>query len=177
VTTRARCWGLSLVAVLASGCGGRARDPLVAPGVSGVSTDADAPARFRFDSLDARPVSSEASRGRVAVIVFVTTGNIASQAQVNYLAAMAKHDGEKVYYAMVVLEPKENREIVEIYRTNLHVPFPVALADPETMAGQGPFGGLDAVPVIVVLDREGRPVWRKPGLTKAEEIRSAMHGL
>lgn len=132
---------------------------------------------FAYDSLDARRVARSAMLGKVTVIAFVTTYDLGSQAQVNYLVAMAAHDGAKVNYALVALEKRSERELVEVYKTNLHVTFPVALADAETMGGGGPFGDVHRIPAVVVLDAEGRMVWKKTGLAKSEEIRDAMHRL
>jgi len=131
--------------------------------------------RFQYDSLDERPVSAAAVKGRVAVIAFITTWDIASQAQVDYLVAMAKRDGDRVAYALVALQERRDRELIEVYRNKLGVTFPVALADPETIAGGGPFGDVHSVPTLVLLDAEGRILWRNVGLAKSDEIRREMH--
>ncbi len=133
---------------------------------------------FDYDSLDERGVTSAATRGKVTVLSFVTTGSLMAQAQVNFLVAMAKHDADRVNYALVALEARENRELVELYRKTLAVPFPVAMADAPTMQGGGPFGDVTAVPVTVVIDRTGRVVLRVEGrVAKSDELRGAMRGL
>jgi hypothetical protein len=133
---------------------------------------------FAYDSLDDRPVSSEALRGKPTVLAFVNTGSLPAQAQVDFLVVMAKHDGDSVNYAVVALETPQNRELVELYRKSLGIPFPVALADATTAAGGGPFGDVTAVPVTVVLDRSGRIVSRVAGrVVKAEELRAALRGI
>jgi hypothetical protein len=112
------------------------------------------------------------------VISFITTSSLPSQAQADFLVAMAKHDGDRVFYALVVLESQENRELVELYKKALSIPFPVALADAQTLAGAGAFGDVSAVPVTVLLDRAGRVVLRAEGrVVKSEEMRAAMRGL
>jgi hypothetical protein len=136
-----------------------------------------APVDFAFESLDDRPVTSEATRGKLTVIAFVTTGSLPSQAQVDFLVAMAKHDADRVNYAVVALEAHDNRELVELYRKALSVSFPMALADGPTLAGAGSFGDVRAVPVTVLLDRSGHVAWRVDGrVARSDEIRAAMHG-
>jgi hypothetical protein len=136
------------------------------------------PAVYAFDSLDGRPVTSETMRGKPAVIVFLTTGDLLGQAQVNYLVAMARNDGDKVNYAMVALHPRKEIVIVDAYAKALNVNFPVALGDPSsTTSDAGPFGAMAAVPTIVVLARDGHIVWKHTGLAKSEEVRAHMHGL
>lgn len=150
----------------------------------GVSTKSGAPLEkvdketvFAFDSLDERPVSSDSMRGKPAVIVFVTTGDIVGQAQVSYLVHMAKNDHERVSYAMVALHPRKEAILVETYKQTLGVDFPVALGDATAASAQGPFGEIPAVPTTIILDRFGRIVWKHTGLAKNEELRAHMHGL
>ena len=154
-------------------CGGPKGPP------AGISVpEANAPVEFSYDSMDARPVSGVAFRGKVSVIAFITTGDMwASQAQVNFLIAMAKNDGDKVNYALVALQDGTSRELVEAYRDALKVTFPVALGDTATTAGGGPFGDVHMVPSVVILNAEGRIAWRKAGLTKSDELRAHMKGL
>ena len=158
-------------------CGSRVAAPADAP--PGTSTVAvRPPVDFEFDSLDERPVSAENTRGKPTVMALVTTGSLPAQAQVDFLVAMARRDGDRVNYAVVALEPHENRELVEIYRKSLSVTFPVAMADAKTLTGGGVFGDVSVVPVTIVLDREGRVAWRADGrVVKSDELRRAMRGL
>ncbi|MGH7298406.1 MAG: TlpA family protein disulfide reductase [Polyangiaceae bacterium] len=164
--------------MLLAACGGSKGSALPddRPGVS--AGEARAPVDFSYDSLDDRPVSSEATRGKPTVLAFVNTGSLPAQAQVDFMVVMAKHDGDTVNYAVVALESRENRELVELYRKSLGVTFPVAIADDATAAGGGPFGDVTAVPVTVILDRSGRIVWRVAGrVVKADEMRAALRGI
>jgi hypothetical protein len=194
----ALCAGFA-IASAGAGCGGsgassgslRVEDPSLkaAPGVSFAGLNP--PVDFVFDSLDDRPVSAEATRDTPTVLAFVTTSSLSSQAQVDFLVAMAKHDlaqaspvspalpaKERVHYAVVALETNENREMVAMYEKALSIPFPVALADAQTLAGAGPFGDVTSVPVTVVLDRAGRVAWRNDGhVAKSGEIRAILRGL
>lgn len=132
---------------------------------------------YAFDSLDERAVSSESMRGKPTVIVFVTTGDIVGQAQVSYLVHMARNDGDRVNYALIALHPRKETVLVEAYRKTLGVDFPTALADATAIQAAGPFGEIPAVPTLIVLDREGRIVWKHTGLAKNDEIRGRMRGL
>jgi hypothetical protein len=169
--------GALLAPLLAAACAAApAASPAAPPGVSTVAEHP--PVEFEFDSLDSRPVSAEAMRGKPTVLVFVDTGSLPAQAQVDFLVAMAKHDGDEVNYAVVAVEPSASRELVELYKKALGIPFPVAMADAQTLQGRGPFGDVSAVPVTVMLDRAGRPVWRVEGrVARSAELREAMKGL
>src|SRR6185312_6246955 len=134
------------------------------------------PIDFAFDSLDARPVSSASTRGRPTVLSFITTWDLSSQAQVDYLVPMQKKT-PGVTFALVALQEPKERELVEAYAQSLKVEFPVALADSGVIAGGGPFGDVHEIPTTVILDRMGRMVWRHVGLAKPEEIRAGLSGL
>jgi hypothetical protein len=136
------------------------------------------PVDFSFDSIDERPVSAEATRGVPTILSFVTTSSLSSQAQVDFLVAMAKHDADRVHYAVVVLESPDNRELVQLYQKALSIPFPVAIVDGPTMVGASGFGEVSTVPVTIVLDRAGRVAWRMDGrVVKSDEMRAALRGL
>jgi hypothetical protein len=159
---------------VAAGCAS-SRPPPEVPSPPSALAPSTAPVDFAFDSLDGRAVTAAATRGALTVIAFVTTSSIPAQAQVDFLVAMAKNDGERVHYAVVALEPVEDRELVEMYAKALAIPFPVAIADSNTRSGAGPFGDVTHVPVTIVLDSEGRVAWRTDGrVAKSDELRAAM---
>jgi hypothetical protein len=159
---------LALASVLAFGCAAK-------PARVGETPIATAAVIYKFDSLDERPVTSDAFIGKPTVIAFISTGDsIGSQAQANYLVAMAKNDGDRVNYVLIALQDGTTRELVEIYRDSLKITFPVALGDAATTAGGGPFGDVGFVPTVVVIDAEGRLKWKKSGIVKPEEIRAQL---
>jgi hypothetical protein len=171
---------LTITAVIVTptlGCGPKTADPPVGISDKPGAAFPDRPVTYAFDTLDERPVSSAAHRGKPTILAFVTTGDIVGQAQIDYLVAMAKNDGAKVNYALVALHPRKEIMLVEAYISALKVEFPVALADPSVMTPQGPFGEFSAVPTIIILDHEGRIVWKHTGLAKADELRGHMHRL
>jgi hypothetical protein len=146
-------------------------------GASGQPENRTGSIGFKFDSIDERPVSSASTRGKPTVLAFVTTWDLSSQAQVDYLIPFAKKT-TGVNFALVALQERKDRELVEAYRQSLHVDFPVALAgDPSIIAGGGPFGDVHEIPTVIILDRAGRMVWRHVGLAKPEEIRAGLEGL
>lgn len=175
-TERAIALACLLAAASAGGCAKRSGPPVGTSSVPMTSSERE-PAIFAFESLDERPVDSKATRGKVTVLAFITTWDVASQGQVDFLVAMAKNDGDKVFYGLVVMQDRKERELIEVYRSKLEVTFPVALGTPDVMEPDGPFGNVQVVPTVVILDRGGHVVWRSEGITKSDEIRRAMRGL
>jgi hypothetical protein len=157
---------LGLLSLLLS-CGGK-KEPTTPIGLSDPTPEAKA--QFAFDSLDARPVSSESIRGKIAVLVFVTTYDWASQAEVDFVVPIARHEDPKVTFALVALQGRSDRELVEHYSETLGVTFPTALADVPSASAAG-FGEVRSVPTVIVVDASGKMIFRKEGIVKGDEIR------
>jgi cytochrome oxidase Cu insertion factor (SCO1/SenC/PrrC family) len=167
---------VALAASVAVACGASAPEAVAPVGVSVGSSAARI--EFKYDSLDERPVTSDAMRGKPTLVTFVQTGSLWGQAQVSYMVAMAKNDGDRVNYVLIALEPRQSRELVEEYAKSLHVTFPVALGDQATLLGASLFGEVRGIPTTVLLDRVGRIVWRAEGrVAKSDELRAQMHAL
>jgi hypothetical protein len=134
--------------------------------------------RFRYElvaqngSLDA-----ESLRGRATIITFVTTFDLASQAQVRFVTGVMKRHVPRINAAAVVLEPHTNAPLVTAFVDALRLPYPVAWGDDETFAGRGPFGDVHAVPTTIVLDKSGRVAWKRVGLAQEDELGAALDRL
>jgi thiol-disulfide isomerase/thioredoxin len=171
---------LGRAAVLSLAALGCTRSPPPGEIVVGKSERPEAagpPVQFSLESLDSRPVSTGSVVGKPTVVAFVTTWDLSSQAQVDFLVPMSKKDGDQVNYVMVALQEAKDRELVEVFAHGLGVTFPAALGDEEMIEGRGSFGSVRAVPTTVVLDRAARMVWRHVGLARPEEIREGLSGL
>ena len=164
----------SSAAVLVIACGGSAQTGVPA-GMSNADT-MEGLASFAFDSLDTRPVTSNAFRGKPTVIAFVTTFDPMSQVQVNVLVALGE-EVPNLQLALVALQDASARELVEIYRDAMKVKFPVALGDAATIAGGGSLGDVHRVPTTLLLDSEGRVVWRHAGAVRGDELRERVKKL
>lgn len=160
----------ALVFALACGCGGAVKTTPI--GVSTAEQAGEAPA-WAFDSLDARPVSSAAFAGKPVVLVFVTTYDPISQQQVNYDLPLAQEMPD-VTFALVALQDATSRELVEMYRETMHVKWPVAMADPATIAGGGTLGDVHHIPTTIVFSRDGRVAWRHEGGVMPSELRERL---
>jgi hypothetical protein len=129
---------------------------------------------FAFESLDERPVSLDGLRGRAMVVVFLASYGDASLVQARFLKKVFREHSPRINAAAVFMEGVDNRPLVRVFRDAAGLPFPVAMADAATIAGKGPFEGINTVPSVVVLDAEGREVWRKVGVGSPEELTKAL---
>lgn len=159
---------LTTVAIAAPACGGSA-GPAAPHHVR-----AGAPVDFRFPPNGNDVVSSETTRGRATALAFITTYDMVSQILVRRLGEVLVRFKPRANAAAVVLEAPLYAELLDVYREQLALPFPVVMADFATQQGQGPFGNVQKVPTLVVLDRAGREVWRFQGPLEAAEIEAAL---
>ena len=148
-----------------------AHEPAVAAAPSGP------PLHFSFEALDGKPLTSESLHGRITVVAFLTTYDFPSQAEARFLTSIARRHTPRLNVAALILEAPENRPLVEAFTSALGLPYPVALADSATIAGEGAFAGLHHVPSIVILDREGREAYRHVGLIEEAALDQAIRSV
>jgi hypothetical protein len=132
------------------------------------------PVRFEFRALGGGVLTSGSLAGRFTLLGFAATYDTASQAEAQFLASTARGHTPRVNVALLVLEPEDNAPMVRAFVDALHLTYPVAFADAATIAGRGPFADLHHVPSVVLLDREGREVWRRVGLATRDELDAAL---
>lgn len=156
---------LGAIATLTLACAGApTTETKPTPTAPDVVVQGAPPIAFAWTDLRGQPVTSETMRGRVTVICFIATYDVTSQAQVRFLQRLHKEHAPRLNVALIVLEQPENRPMIEAYADALELPFPVAIADPATIRGEGPFQGLHHVPSVSILDRDGRERFRHIGL-------------
>lgn len=128
------------------------------------------PVDFAFGTIDGAAVTSETTRDRVTVLLFVTTYDLPSQAAARRLAEVVRTHAPRFNAAAVVIEAPENAVLAEVFRSSLGLPYPVALADSVELRASPQFATIDRVPIVVVLDREGRLVLQRFGLFESTEL-------
>jgi hypothetical protein len=162
------------LALVGAGCGS---PPASTPPFAAPSPGRSPPVSFSYETLDGKTLSTETVAGRVTVLAFIATYDIPSQAETRFIVGLAREHRPRLNVGFIVLESKENRPLHEAFVAGVGIPYPVAVADAETIAGRGPFAGLHHVPSIVILDREGREAWRHLGFIEQKEIEQAVRAV
>ncbi len=145
--------------------------PLSSVGEAPASGD---PVSFTWQTTTGQPLTSRELLGRVTVLVFVTTYDVPSQAQVRFASSLSKQHTPRLNVVAVVLEPPENQPLAAAYADMLDLGYPVVIGDAATIRGEGPLAGLHHVPAIAILDREGRERFRHLGLMDQPALDAAV---
>jgi hypothetical protein len=145
------------------------------PAEAPVARTTGVPIQYDFPPVgDDVSVSSESMRGRVTALLFITTYDLASQLFARRLADVVTSFTPRANAAAVVVEPPLYADLLPAYRDALSLPFPIVMADYATQQGGGPFGSVTRVPLLIVLDREGREVSRHQGSLEPQQIEAAL---
>lgn len=162
----------ALSAALVLSCVACASDPATDP----VAPRA-APGRritFAFGTPDGHIFGSETTRGRVTAVLFVTTFDLSSQVMARRLDDVIRRFRPRANAGAVVLEAPDHGTLAEVFRDTLGLSYPVGLALSPGVQESGPFGRIDRVPSLFVLDRDGRLVSESAGVLTAGEIEDAL---
>jgi hypothetical protein len=126
--------------------------------------------RYVFGTTEGEEISAEGMRGRVTVLVFVTTFDLASQLAAKQVNQVLHTHRPRINAAAVVLEAPKYAPLADVFRTSLQLAYPVAIADLAMLAQSSTLGEIHSVPTLIVLDPQGREVLRKYGAFSNEEL-------
>jgi hypothetical protein len=158
-----RALALSLLAL--SGCY-RSESP--APAAAGVALGE--PVQFAFGTIDGGELSSDTTRGRSTLLLFVTTYDLPSQAEALLMRDVIATHKPRANAGVVMMEPPRSAALAQVWRDSLRLDLPVAMASPSLLAGESSLGRVNGVPTLVALDRRGRLVARREGALSEAQI-------
>lgn len=136
--------------------------------------DRGPPVDFEFRNRADEVFSAKRTRGRATVVALVTTYDLGSQLLLRRIDEAVRGHRPRANAGAVVMEPPKYGVLLETYKEALELSFPVVLADLATREGRGPFGNVDVLPVLVVLDADGRIVLRHSGSADMRTILDAL---
>ncbi|MFO7178212.1 MAG: TlpA family protein disulfide reductase [Pseudomonadota bacterium] len=153
-------------------CAGSAARPAPTPTPAAPSSAREPPLRFSLQALDGSVVTGENTRGRVTALLFVASYDLASQLAARRLNdAIARHV-PRFNAVAIALESSENAVLVDVFRSTLNLGYPVAMAGAVEFGESEALATIERVPTLILLDRDGRPVFRHTGAFEAHELES-----
>jgi hypothetical protein len=125
-------------------------------------------------TLDGTELSSDTTRGRTTALLFVTTYDLPSQAEAQFLNEVTSKHKPRINAAVVIMEAPRAAPLAQVWAGSISLTLPLAMATPTLLSGDGAFGRIAGVPTLVVLDRRGRLVAKVEGGVSAAQIDEAL---
>lgn len=110
----------------------------------------------------------------MTALLFVTTFDLPSQIAARELDDVIRRHRPRANAGAIALEAPDHAPLVDVFRKTLALGYPVALTMTPGVQHDGPFGIIDRVPTLIVLDARGREVTRRSGNMTAVEIEEAL---
>jgi hypothetical protein len=113
--------------------------------------------------------------GRETVLLYLTTYDAVSLAACRRLLDIWHSREPRINVLLIALEPPQNAPLVAVFRDSLGGDVPVVLADQETLEGRGALGDMRAVPGVILLDRDGRVIFRGFGAEAYRHVEETLN--
>jgi hypothetical protein len=139
-----------------------------------VARDLGEPVQFSLGTIDGGELSSDTTRGRSTLLLFVTTYDLPSQAEALLLREVVARHKPRANAGIVMLEPPRSAALAQVWRDSLGLDLPVAMASPALLSGDSQLGRIAGVPTLLALDRRGRVVLRREGALNKAEIEACL---
>lgn len=122
---------------------------------------------FNLQSVNGRPIRLDKLAGQPVLLLFWATGDEPSRKQVAALLPLLQQFGSNGVVAVGIAIDQQGPVAVRQYVREHDVPFPVAMLTSEMLQD---YGGLTAIPAVVLLDRNHNIIRRYVGVTSTETL-------
>ena len=129
---------------------------------------------WKLQDLDGKTVSSDDFKGKVVILDFWATWCPPCRAEIPGLIDLQKTYGKQGLMVVGVSVDQGGTDVIKPFVEKFGMNYPVLVADDKV---QQAFGGFDAIPVTLVIDRQGRIVKRHLGLTEKDEFEAEIKPL
>lgn len=129
---------------------------------------------WKLQDLDGKTVSSDDLKGKVVILDFWATWCPPCRAEIPGLIDLQKAYEKEGLMVVGISVDQDGSSVLKPFVEKFGVNYPVLVADDKV---QQAFGGFDAIPVTLVIDRQGRIVKRHLGLTEKDELEAEIKPL
>ena len=125
---------------------------------------------FSLPGLDGDLISAQQMRGRVTILLFLTTFDVASQAQARRLEDLYRTHAPRVNALGVVVEAPRYATLVSEYRHSLGLSFPLVMGERAVLDTHRELRNVTSVPAWIILNREGEVMSSAAGALSFDEL-------
>ena len=129
---------------------------------------------WQLRDVDGKTVRSLDFKGKVVILDFWATWCGPCRAELPGFVELQKRYERQGLAVIGVSVDQIGPAEVKKFAQQLGVNYPVVLADADTAQA---FGGIDAIPTTILIDREGRIVKQHPGFTEKDEFEKELKPL
>lgn len=129
---------------------------------------------WKLQDLEGHTVSSDDFKGKVVILDFWATWCGPCQAEIPGLIDLQKSYQQQGLVVVGISLDEGGAEVVKPFVKKFGINYPVLVGDDKV---QQAFGGIDAIPVTLVIDRQGRIVKRHLGLTEKDKFETEIKPL
>jgi hypothetical protein len=128
---------------------------------------------FAFAGLSGEAISSAQTRGRVTVLLFVTTFDLPSQAAAKRLEDLYRTHVPRLNAVAVVMEAPRHVELARAFRETLGLSYPLGMVDKRELSEHPQLRNVQTVPSWIFLSRQGRVSFVAVGGVSPEQLEEA----
>lgn len=140
----------------------------VKPGTRNLAAD------FTLSDASGRPVTLSEFRGKVVLLNFWATWCVPCTAEIPLLVGFEQQYHDRGFEVLGVALDEDGWKSVKPFLEAKHVNYPVMIAD-DTIARA--YGGLEAVPMTLIIDKSGRIAATHVGICKENECEADIQAL
>lgn len=125
---------------------------------------------FSLPGLDGKLVDSRDLRGRVSVVLFLTTFDVASQAQARRLEDLYRTHAPRLNALGVVVEAPRYAALAGEYRESLGLSYPLVMGERAVLDAHEELRHVRSVPSWIILSRDGQVAGSAAGALNLDEL-------
>jgi peroxiredoxin len=140
----------------------------------GQSKSSEAAPIWKLQDDDGKTVHSSDFKGKVVVLDFWATWCPPCKAEIPGFIALQNEYGKNGLAVVGISVDEGGAAVVKQFAQQSGMNYPVMLADDKTTRA---FGGIEAIPTTIIIDREGRIVTKHLGFTEKDEFEKELKPL
>lgn len=131
---------------------------------------------FSLPGPEGQLIRSDELRGRVTVLLFLTTFDIASQAQARRLEDLYRTHSPRINALGIVVEAPRYSDLVGEYRESLGLSYELVMGERQVLDEHPILRRVQAVPAWIILNRDGAVDSSASGALSLDELEDLVRG-